>query len=355
MTAGTTRPPIAAPTPLAEAITLYAERIKERNRGSNAFPRTGTAGTYFYALRAFLQYLSDTRGLDDPLVADLAVSDLAEYTRWLRKQSYQDKTQENYVTAARGLLRFLVRRKALTIDFDEAVAEWEEDRPRLRYPTPVVVDEADRILALHRSLEPPRADAAASRRERLRYLGWLRDQALLEVLFTTAARISEVLSLQRRDVRDGKAKQVTVRGKGDKDRVLPLNEGSRQAITAYLAARNDTQPALFISHAGRSPGQPLSRMSAWQLVAGLARTAELEGLSPHGIRRWLATMVLRDGANLKTISSALGHSSTAVTEKVYAFVAQEQVAAAWGEATDRVHRRRQTAAEPSDSRDPTRE
>ncbi len=162
------------------------------------------------------------------------------------------------------------------------------------------------------------------------------------MLFSTGARISEVLALTRNDVKHGRATLVTVHGKGGKERPLPLPPDDRAAISAYLHARTDTSPHLFVSHAGRTPGAPLSRSYAWKLITRLARDTEAAGLSPHGIRRWLATMALRDGEDLKTISAALGHSSTAVTEQVYAFVSQEQVAERWGAAAARLRGRGRT-------------
>ncbi len=324
-------------TPIAEAIAAYVARVAERGRGTAAFPRTRSHQTYGYALHSFELFLSETRPTATT-IADLEASDLAEYTRWLARR-YQGTTVQLYTTALKGFLQFLTRRRALPFDLDEALALYEDERPRFRYPTPEVVDGAPAVLERHTAERPPAAGPTADRPTRLRELGWLRDQALLQVLFSTGARISEVLALTRNDVKHGRATLVTVHGKGGKERPLPLPADDRAAISAYLHARTDTSPYLFVSHAGRTPGAPLSRSYAWKLITRLARDTEAAGLSPHGIRRWLATMALRDGEDLKTISAALGHSSTAVTEQVYAFVSQEQVAERWGAAAARLRGR----------------
>lgn len=324
-------------TALPDAIAAYIARIAERGRGTAAFPRTRSHQTYRYALQSFELFLAEARPAATT-IADLAATDLADYTRWLARR-YRGTTVQLYTTALKGFLQFLTRRRVLPFDLDEALALFEDERPRFRYPTPEVVDGAPAVLERHAGERPPAAGSDAPRAARVRELGWLRDQALLQVLFSTGARISEVLALTRSDVKQGRATRVIVHGKGGKERPLPLPPDDRAAITAYLGARTDGSPYLFVSHAGRTPGAPLSRSYAWKLITRLARDTDAAGLSPHGIRRWLATMALRDGEDLKTISAALGHSSTAVTEQVYAFVSQEQVAERWGAAAARLRKR----------------
>lgn len=332
---------------LSSAITQYLDRLADRGRGIGARARSETHLTYRSALRRFERFLRDERRKNTPTLNDLNVDDLAEFTRWLSRR-YQGTTIQLSTTALKGFFRFLARRNALPFPLEQALAEYEEERPRFRYPVPEVVDAAPLIMQNHAARQPPVAAPDAPRRERLRYLGWLRDQALLHVLFSTGARISEALLLTRADVRHGRATMVLVHGKGDKQRPLQLQPEDQRAIRAYLDARQDTSAYLFISHAGRTPGAPLSRSYAWKLITGLAADTEAHGLSPHGIRRWLATMALRNGVDLKTISAALGHSTTAVTEQVYAFVAQEQVAERWGAAASALRQRTQAPEQDTD-------
>ncbi len=175
------------------------------------------------------------------MLADLAVDDLADFARWLQRR-YQPTTIQLYVTALKGLLRFLARRTLLSFPVEEALGRYLDERPRFRYPTPEVVEQAALILEQHRKQQPLLVGPEAPRPERIRALGWLRDHALLQLLFSTGARISEALGLTRADVRNGRSALVIVHGKGGKERPLQLPPDDRAAIVAYLAARQDTSP-----------------------------------------------------------------------------------------------------------------
>lgn len=150
----------------------------------------------------------------------------------------------------------------------------------------------------------------------------LRDRALLEVLYGTGARVSEVVGLAVDDVSSlqGTAPEmIRVIGKGDKERIVPLGSHARQALEAYLVrsrpvlarrAKKAT-PALFLG----ARGQALSRQSIWLVIRGRAEAAGItEGISPHTLRHSCATHLIAGGADIRVVQELLGHQSVQTTQ-----------------------------------------
>lgn len=170
------------------------------------------------------------------------------------------------------------------------------------------------------------------------YLNLLRNRALLAVLFGSGGRISEVLSLKTATVqrRSRIVDMAPIVGKNRKSRSLRLDELAREWIADYLEVRAPIYPtaeALFISHGPKANGKQLSVVSAWRVVkeatnwladeearegATDAEVDEIRAVSPHGLRHFLAQALLDNHADYKYIAQLLGHSSTVVTEQVYA-------------------------------------
>lgn len=170
------------------------------------------------------------------------------------------------------------------------------------------------------------------------YLNLLRNRAMIAVLFASGGRISEVLSLKTATVQQGGriVDMAAIVGKGRRARSLRLDELARAWIAEYLegrAARYAAAEALFISHGPKANGKQLSAVSAWRIVKEAAtwladeRAAEgateaevraIRAVSPHGLRHFLAQALLDNEADYKDIAALLGHSSTVVTEQVYA-------------------------------------
>ena len=158
----------------------------------------------------------------------------------------------------------------------------------------------------------------------------LRDRALLELLYSTGGRISEVVGLDVDAVGwlgaaagDAGAEAVRLRGKGDKERVVPVGSYARAALDAYLvraraplAAAGAGTPALFLNTRGRR----LSRQSAWAVLQGAAQRAGLrDHVSPHTLRHSFATHLLQGGADVRVVQELLGHASVTTTQ-IYTMV-----------------------------------
>ena len=280
------------------------------------------------AVDAYLRHISIERGLSDHTVAAYR-RDLSGYVGWLRTQGV---TETDDVTTAlvgafvgekaasvpppaatslarlqssvRGLHRFLVR--------EELSAHAPRDT--LRPPTtpqrlPKALPSAH-VGALRDAAGPAPGDATDTDLVRLR------DRALLELLYATGARVSEVIQLDVDDLAHGDV--VRVRGKGSKQRIVPVGSYARAAVDAYLARarpelsrRGRATPRLFLG----ARGAPLSRQSAWLVIPQAAERAHIGAhVSPHTLRHSFATHLLQGGADVRVVQELLGHASVATTQ-----------------------------------------
>jgi integrase/recombinase XerD len=150
----------------------------------------------------------------------------------------------------------------------------------------------------------------------------LRDRALLELLYATGARVSEVTEMSLDDLVDDQGRTsevVRVTGKGRKQRIVPVGSYARAALDSYLTR---ARPALIKNAKKSTPvvflgarGGPLSRQNAWLIIQEAAKRAHLEGLvSPHTLRHSFATHVLSGGADIRVVQELLGHASVSTTQ-----------------------------------------
>jgi integrase/recombinase XerD len=171
-----------------------------------------------------------------------------------------------------------------------------------------------------------------------------RNCALLELLYSTGARVSELIDVNVADVAhsmtsDGEVPVIRVRGKGSKERLVPLGSFAYKAIEEYLtrtrpsyASKNPkSESALFLNHRGKR----LSRQSAWQIVLDAAKRSDLTGkVSPHVLRHSFATHLLDGGADIRVVQELLGHSSVTTTQ-IYTLVTIDKVREAYSTAHPR--------------------
>jgi integrase/recombinase XerD len=192
-----------------------------------------------------------------------------------------------------------------------------------RLPKAIGIAEVEKLLGAAGSDDGPRA---------------LRDRALLEVLYGTGARISEAVGLDVDDLLLGESDQaeqgsgiasvVRLRGKGSKERLVPMGSYARAAVEAYLvrgrpalAAAGTGNAALFLN----ARGGRLSRQSAWTVLRAAAQRAHLDDhISPHTLRHSFATHLLDGGADVRVVQELLGHASVATTQ-VYTLVTVEKL------------------------------
>ena len=242
---------------------------------------------------------------------------MSGFLRWLREGDADhppltSTSAARSVVAVRGLHRFLLREG--TVDAD-AARDVRPPTPPRRLPKAIDVDEVVRILEASSVGGTPLA---------------LRDRALLEVLYGTGARISEAVGLDLDDVTlDGAdGALVHLRGKGGKERIVPMGSYAAAALSAFvvqsrpgLAAKGRGTPAVFLN----ARGGRLTRQAAWlALRAAAERAGVTKEVSPHTLRHSYATHLLDGGADVRVVQELLGHASVTTTQ-VYTLVTVDRL------------------------------
>jgi integrase/recombinase XerD len=259
-------------------------------------------------LDVYGSYLAE-RGIASPM--DATREDLAEFVSWLRARRtprgkpYAPSTVARTLVTVRGLHRFLVAEGLATAD---PSAEMAGPRLGRHLPKALRVDEVESLLGA------PKGDGVVA----------LRDRAMLEVLYAAGLRISEMTGLDVDDM-DTEARTVRFRGKGRKDRVVPVGRTATAATEAWLTrgrpAMRPSEPALFCNQRGRR----LTRQGAWKIVRDHADAAGLaDRVSPHTLRHSFATHMLDGGADVRVVQELLGHASVNTTQ-IYTLVTDRRL------------------------------
>lgn len=252
-----------------------------------------SVAAYRRDLRRFFEWL-DGR---DP--ARLTVQDMSDYVGWLHAKELAPATLARHIVSLRVFFRYLQLEGAVQENYAELLGSrklWE------RIPSVLTPEQVSALLAA------PRPTDACH----------LRDRALLETLYATGCRVSEVAGLKLADLHLAEA-HLRCTGKGDKERIVPLGVPAVEAIEWYL---NDERPALAARHAPESPwvflsyrGRPLRRERVWELLKKYAlRCGISPEVSPHTLRHSFATHMLAGGADLRQVQEMLGHASIATTQ-----------------------------------------
>jgi len=250
-------------------------------------------------------------------LGDVSPEDLDVMIGQRRREGTAPATIARQLAAIRMLHRFLVDEGLRP---DDPTADLDGVRVPAGLPKPLSEDEVGRLLA------GVTGDTAPDRR----------DRALLELLYATGARISEVCQLDLVDLDRG-ARLVRVFGKGSKERIVPYGRSARDALESWLAPggrqamaplrwrRRGDAGALFLNRRGAR----LSRQAAWQVLNTVAgRVGLRDGVSPHILRHSCATHLLEHGADLRVVQELLGHASIATTQ-VYTKVSQDHLLEAY--------------------------
>lgn len=200
-------------------------------------------------------------------------------------------TQNYYIIALRGLLRFLVRRGIDTTAPEKVELSRHEERK-------VDFLEPEEVKRLIEATQGSSMNAA-------------RDRALITILFSTGLRVSELTSLNREHINIERG-EFAVRGKGKKIRVVFLDEDAKKAIRAYLSLRTDIEEPLLLNHRQNTRLTPRQVQRLIKRYAGKAGI--VKQVTPHVLRHSLATELLRNGADIRSVQELLGHSSITTTQ-----------------------------------------
>ncbi len=309
--AGTTRAaamPDAAGASGHALLTGYAAFLRDERRLA-----WRTVAAYGDDLALFLGFLARHRGEETDLAAleALTLAELRAFFAVEAARGIEARSRARRLAAIRGFWRFLARRHGLANAVPKLLASPRARRSLPRpLPRPLALAAPDGIA----SLQP---DGASGRR----------DAALFSLLYGCGLRIGEALALDRADGRAILAGTLLVRGKGGRERVVPVLEAVRRAMASHLGAGGNDAPGapLFVGARGRRLGAAMAQrqMRRWRAGCGLDRHA-----TPHALRHSFATHLLENGCDLRAIQELLGHASLATTQ-LYAGVDESALLAAW--------------------------
>jgi integrase/recombinase XerD len=241
-------------------------------------------------------------------IAAVTADDLVDFLAGLYRQNLESKTVARHLVTLRNFFRF-----AQIQEFIPADPSTTLESPKIRRSLPgyLRLEEVERLLT--------QADLSTP-------FG-LRDRAMLEVLYSTGLRVSELVSLRIGDL-DAKVGCVRCIGKGDKERIVPVGKKALAIVEKYIREARPTllgeapgSYALFVNRSGRQ----LSRVGVWKILSSYGRQAGLRvPLTPHMLRHSFATHLLERGADLRSVQMMLGHSDISTTQ-IYTHVVEERL------------------------------
>ena len=291
---------------LDQLITDFLEYLEiERGRSDR------TIRNYHFYLHRFSDFAQN------PLPNQVTREKIHEYRLWLnhmesgRQREQLSKSTQNYhLIALRSFLKYLARQAVTSLPSEQI----ELAKTPVRQVEFLEVDELDRLLKA-----PDRTGGG---------LIALRDKAILELLFSTGLRVSELSNLKMENI-NLKREEFTIRGKGGKTRLVFLSSTAKDAIKTYVDKRRDTSPFIFVCHdrakQGREESGPLTPRSIQRMVERYAVAVGItKHITPHTLRHTFATDLLLSGADIRSVQSMLGHSSITTTQ-IYTHITNNQM------------------------------
>jgi integrase/recombinase XerD len=283
---------------LDDALDVYLDHLRvERGLSVNSRAAYG---------RDLCKLVQTMRARSVQRAVDVTRDDLLAFLLRLGDDGLGNRSVARHVSAVRGFFRFLLDDGHLVDDPAETLKapSWGRTLPRT-----LTLDEVEALIAA------PCCDQLRGQR----------DRAILELLYATGIRVSELCSLRLEDLRDG-AQLLLIHGKGDRYRLVPLGAAAMEAMGVYL---RESRPGLP-GAAGRAlfPGpssRPLRRQTMWKMIRRHALTAGIDApLSPHKLRHSFATHLLERGADLRAVQALLGHADISTTQ-IYTHVTTERL------------------------------
>lgn len=261
--------------------------------------------SYRRDLEQYVDYLERTKKATN--WNDIVRADIISFLYANRDEGKSTATIARMISALRSFHQFLIREQIVTHD-----ASLHIETPKLErlLPETLSFEEVEKLLQI----------------EGTKPLD-LRNKAMVEVLYATGLRVSELVQLHVADVHVTMG-FVRCLGKGNKERIIPLGDLAIDAITTYLekgrpelTKRNKTETALFVNHHGR----PLSRQGFWKVLKQLAEKTNLtKKITPHMLRHSFATHLLENGADLRSVQEMLGHADISTTQ-IYTHITKKRM------------------------------
>jgi len=264
-------------------------------------------GNDLYQLASFVEEEATKRG-SIPLWASFGRQEMLGYLLNLKERNYAATTVARKMAAARSFFGFMVAEGNIRESPTQNVSSPKVGRS---LPKPITISQARRLLEQPSKLSTPEAK---------------RDRAMLELLYASGMRVSELVSLNLGDV-DTEGGYVRCFGKGHKERLIPIYEQAALVVKEYVEEirphliRSTEEEALFLN----LRGDRLTRQGLWQILKGYAKSAELDTeVTPHTLRHSFATHMLSGGADLRSVQELLGHANISTTQ-VYTHLTTEHI------------------------------
>ncbi|MGN0431690.1 MAG: site-specific tyrosine recombinase XerD [Lachnospiraceae bacterium] len=268
-----------------ESFMSYLHNIKKMSENTRL--------SYQRDLRKLQSFLKDLEIYD---VASVSQTNLNSYVLYLEKQHLAPATISRNIAAIKAFYHFLFKERMVEEDISDGLKAPKIEK---KLPDTLTIEEVDRLL------EKPSGDSPKERR----------DKAMLELLYATGIRVSELISLTLSDI-NLKMGFVICRD-NNRERVIPFGNKARKAVMEYLETargallRDDGQEVLFVN----CSGTPMSRQGFWKLVKYYADKAGIEKeITPHTLRHSFAVHLLENGADLHSVQEMMGHSDISTTQ-----------------------------------------
>lgn len=311
-------------------IVKHSAAGKGRGKNNDASSKSSHAGCQAL-LKRFASYISIERGLSrntvESYLQDLKVfsvflseagadigsfdrDDIVNYIGRLKENGYSAASICRFIASVKSLCRFLIIEKIISEDPTETLKtpkQWE------RLPKALCVEDVKKLLDI--KLQP---SASANRRL------FIRNSAMLELLYSSGLRVSEIVSIKVNDI-NFESGFLRIVGKGLKERIVPMNRRAAERIKIYmhelrhLQLKNRQSPYLFLTNRGL----PMTRQRFWQALKNLGDMAGIR-LTPHTLRHTFATHLLEGGADLRSVQKMLGHSDISTTQ-IYTKVSTDRI------------------------------
>jgi integrase/recombinase XerC len=284
---------------IGKLVPAFLAELSARNLSRH------TVAAYGRDLRQFEAFLREIRHGEEPTAGSLTTRDIRRFVSWLSSSGYERRSTQRKLATVKSFSRFLVGEGVLELNPTAGLSAPKAER---RLPTFLRAGEVEALF---------RDPAGPGERD-------LRDRAILELLYSTGIRLSELtgLRVENVDLTGGLARVI---GKGNRERVVPVGRAAVSALRKYAGTRSSVDRRrggpLFVS----ARGKPLSGRTVQRIVARrLAQVSEARHLSPHVLRHTFATHMLNAGADLRAVQELLGHASLSSTQ-IYTHVTTERL------------------------------
>jgi integrase/recombinase XerD len=262
-----------------------------------------TIAAYNSDISRYLLHLTERPGVNEP--NDIMAEDVVDYLLHLKDNGLCSRSITRHLSSIRLFHRYLLSEKVALRD---PTAEFDSPKAWKKLPTVLSPSEVERLLAV------PRPDSFRG----------VRDAAMLELMYSAGLRVSELIAITVNSVNLTEG-YVRCRGKGDRERIVPIGSVAETKLLRYLneraGAKGAASDVLFLTRLGRG----FTRRGLWKLVKQLARKAGIDkNITPHTLRHSFATHLLDGGADLRSVQEMLGHADISTTQ-IYTHVGQERL------------------------------